>query len=107
MIHCTIDATIKPCDLLLKVLLDNDAMLLDVRTHQEFVGFHLPNAQNIQLEELPNRLEGIKKWKKPIVVYCRNGIRSKQVCAWLKKEGIEAYDAVSQERVMVLLKDFN
>jgi len=103
----TIDANVKPCDLLLKVLLDNDAILLDVRTHQEFVGFHLPNAQNIQLEELSNRLEDIKKWKKPIIAYCGNGLRSKQVCTWLKKEGIEAYDAVSQERVMASLKDFN
>lgn len=103
----TVDCNIKPCDLLLKVLLDNDAILVDVRTHQEFVGFHLPNAHNISFGELPNRLESIKKWKKPIVVYCRNGIRSQKVCAWLKKEGIEAYDAISQERVMGLLKDFN
>ena len=44
----TVDCNIKPCDLLLKVLLDNDAILVDVRTHQEFVGFHLPNAHNIR-----------------------------------------------------------
>lgn len=80
---------------------------VDVRTHPEFVGFHLPNARNICLEDLPHKLEQMKKWERPIIVYCMNGIRSHQVWEWLKKEGIEVYDAVSQKRIMGLLKEFN
>lgn len=103
----TINKPIKYSDILLKQLLEDDAVLVDVRTHCEFVGFHLPNAHNICLEEIPCQLERIKSWKKPVIVYSTYGQRSEKVYELLKKKGIEVYDAVSQERIMHLLSEFN
>lgn len=71
------------------------------------MGFHLPNAHNIPLEELSYHLNCIKKWRKPIIIHCMDGQRSQKVYDALKREGIEVYDALSQERVMSFLKVFN
>jgi len=98
---------IESSDILLKQLLDDDAILVDVRTVHEFVGFHLPKAHNIPYEELTYHMEQIKSWDKPIILYCMEGRRSQLVSEILKKEGIEVYDAGSQERIMRLLKEFN
>jgi len=103
----TIDTMIEPSDILLKQLLEDDAILVDVRTIHEFAGFHLPKAHNIPYEELLYHLEQIKNWDKPIIIYCMEGRRSQLVTEALKREGIEVYDAGSQERVMRLLKAFN
>lgn len=49
--------------------------LLDVRMEPEYKEFHLPGATLVPLPDLPDRLEEIDK-EKPIVVYCRSGMRS-------------------------------
>ena len=103
----TTKKSVKYGDVLLKQLLEDDAVLLDVRTHYEFVGFHLPNAHNICPNEIQFQLKRIKSWNKPIIVYSTYGQRSEQVYEMLKREGIDVYDGVSQERVMRLLKDFS
>ena len=59
------------------------------------------------MEELPYHLDYIKEWKKPLIIYCMDGLRSQKVYDALKREGIEVYDALSQERVMSFLKVFN
>lgn len=49
--------------------------LLDVRMEPEYEEFHLPGARLLPLPELPDRLETIDR-DKPVVVYCRSGMRS-------------------------------
>lgn len=100
----TVATMIQPSDIILKQLLEDDAVLVDVRTNHEFVGYHLPNAHNIPYEELAFHLNRIKKWQKPIIIYCMEGRRSKEVYAALKRAGIEVYDAGSQARVQRLLQ---
>jgi len=95
--------TTRKCDTVLKTILLKDSILLDVRTHTEFVGFHLPNARNIPPSEIPICLEEIRNWNKPVVVYSRYGLRSALVYQILKRAGIEVYDASSQSRVAALL----
>lgn len=108
MRNCTIlPSNAKDNDILLKNLLDVGAILLDVRTNHEYVGFHLPNARNISPEYLSSYVDKIKSWKKPIIVYSTYGLRSKLACLILHKEGIEVYDAGAQARVKALLRDFN
>ncbi|GEM_PF-2545359 len=98
---------VKDSDLILKNLLDNGALLLDVRTNHEFAGFHLPKAYNIRPEELSRQINRIKNWKKPIIVYSTYGLRSRLAHHILEGYGIEVYDANSQLRVMSLLQEFN
>lgn len=69
-------------------LMNEEALLLDVRDDNEWATGRLPNARHIRLAELSNRLSELEKYKdKPIVVYCRSGHRSARACALLKKSG--------------------
>lgn len=59
------------------LLVDTGALLLDVRTKQEFESGHLPGAVNIPLPMLtadPAQVGNDKQ--RPIVVYCASGTRS-------------------------------
>lgn len=71
-------------------LINQDALVLDVREDKEFVGGHIPKARHIPLGALANRLGELEKFKtKPIVVNCRSGQRSARACGILKKHGFE------------------
>lgn len=79
----------------MKKILEN-ATILDVRTPEEFSGSHYPNAINIPLNELLQRLVEINEMKQPIVAYCRSGNRSGMAAAILKQNGIaEVYNGGS------------
>lgn len=71
-------------------LINEDALVLDVREDKEWAAGHIPNARHIPLGALPSRLGELEKFKsKPIVVNCRSGHRSGRACAMLKKSGFE------------------
>ncbi len=71
-------------------LINQDALVLDVREDKEFVAGHIPKARHIPLGALPERLKELEKFKtKPIVVNCRSGQRSARACGILKKNGFE------------------
>ena len=68
------------------------ALLLDVRTQAEYNQEHLPKAQRIEVSELANKIDEVKKLTKgkmdhPIVVYCRSGARSGSAKKILEKAG--------------------
>lgn len=52
-----------------------DHTLVDVRTRSEYAGGHLPQALNIPLNELQNRIDEVPR-NKPVVVVCASGNRS-------------------------------
>ena len=71
-------------------LINQDALVLDVREDKEFTAGHIPKARHIPLSALANRLTELEKFKhKPIVVNCRSGQRSARACSILKKNGFE------------------
>ena len=73
-------------------MLDN-ATIVDVRTPEEYAGDHYPNAINIPLNEVPERIEEFKQLKQPIVAYCRSGNRSGMAVSILKQSGLtEVYN---------------
>ena len=64
-----------------KQIIDNEqVVLLDVRTEEEFVTGHIANAINIPVDELEQRLDELKDKKSKILVYCKSGIRSAMAC---------------------------
>jgi rhodanese-related sulfurtransferase len=67
----------------------NKAVLVDVRTPDEFKSGHLRDARNIPLKELPNRLDELEKFKsKSVIAICQNGAAgSAKAAAQLKKAG--------------------
>lgn len=70
-------------------LLNNpDALLLDVRQPFEFEEISLQNAILIPLGELYQRLPEIYEYKhKPVIVYCKAGVRSMTACKILEEDG--------------------
>lgn len=71
-------------------LINDDALVLDVREDKEWAAGHIPNAKHIPLGQLSKRLAELEKYKgKPIVVSCRSGHRSASACRTLKKNGYE------------------
>ena len=70
--------------------INNDCILLDVRSPQEYGEGHLTGAINIPLYELEQCCEcKLKDIEKTIIVYCQSGIRSKKAIAILKKNGFK------------------
>lgn len=62
-----------------KIMIDqeNDLIILDVRTPEEFDAGHIPGAVNISSTEITATVEGVITDKSDtILVYCRSGSRS-------------------------------
>ncbi len=74
----------------LKEVLAAGAVLIDVRTQSEYVGFHLKDAVNIPYDEIENHIDTIRSWQRPIVVYSTYGLRSRLAAAKLRKWGVHA-----------------
>lgn len=63
------------------------AVLLDVRTPEEYAQGHIPQSVNLPLD----RIHKITYQKStPLFVYCYSGARSGQACAWLARKGYQA-----------------
>ncbi len=62
------------------------ALLVDVRSPEEFAGGHIDGARNIPIDSLTGRMAEIPK-DKPVVVYCAVGGRSAQAAVALSGAG--------------------
>jgi rhodanese-related sulfurtransferase len=67
---------------------DEQPLLIDVRTPAEMAQGMLPGARAVPMHLVPLRMDEWRDEKK-IVVYCRTGARSAQVCAFLQQHGID------------------
>lgn len=76
-------------------VLENGAVIIDVRSVQEYNSGHFPGSKNIPLHMLPAKVKEIKQWKKPVVVVCASGMRSGQAKVLLSANGIETFNAGS------------
>lgn len=63
------------------------AVLLDVRTRQEFAQGSVPGSRNIPLQELEEVQQAIPQRDTPVFVYCLSGARSRQAAALLQRMG--------------------
>ncbi len=84
-------------------LIERGAVLLDVRTLEEFVGYHLPDAVNIPFENLDQQLDVIRSWRRPVVVYSADDQRGRRALIKLHNHGIAAFDAGSLEELRLNL----
>ncbi len=63
-------------------------VLLDVRTHAEHAGGHIPGSTLLPLDQLPARAETVLPDRNArIVVYCASGARSAQAARFLAQLG--------------------
>jgi rhodanese-related sulfurtransferase/DNA-binding transcriptional ArsR family regulator len=68
-----------------------DAVVLDVRPHEEYVACHLPAATSIPLDELARRLAELPK-DRQIVAYCRGPycVLAVKAVELLRRQGFDA-----------------
>ena len=69
-----------------KELVANGAIILDVRSKEEYRDGGVKGSINIPLDQLGNNLNKLAK-EKTIIVYCASGMRSSAACTFLKKNG--------------------
>ena len=63
------------------------AVLLDVRTPEEYAGGHIPGSISIPLAALPARYSELGALDTPLFVHCLSGGRSGQAVSFLKSAG--------------------
>lgn len=83
-------------------LLENGAIVVDVRTPGEFKRDHAKVSINISEQKIPLETERLKKENKPIIICCRNGARSHYVQKHLEKAGIDCMNAGSWKNIKEL-----
>ena len=66
------------------------AVLLDVRTPQEFSQGHLPHSKNIPLGDYTKLAHIVPDKNTPLFIYCYSGSRSRQAVKALQRMGYGA-----------------
>jgi NADPH-dependent 2,4-dienoyl-CoA reductase/sulfur reductase-like enzyme/rhodanese-related sulfurtransferase len=82
--------------------LDDEHVLLDVRTPAEFEAGSIPGAVNIELDELRGRLDELSPGK-PVVAYCKEGLRGYLATRILVQHGFKARNLLSGYRLWKLV----
>lgn len=72
----------------IKEMLKAGAVVIDVRTRQEFMGGNVQGSKNYPLQEIQAKISELKKMKKPLVLCCASGNRSGQAASILKANGV-------------------
>jgi len=65
------------------------AIVVDVRSKEEFRGGHIKGSKNMPLPGINSKLKELKAYDKPIIFCCASGMRSGQATAVSKQAGIE------------------
>ena len=65
------------------------AILLDVRTPEEYGGGHVPRSRNLPLQQIEKITSIAEKKETPLFVYCQSGARSRQAVSLLQRMGYE------------------
>ena len=73
-------------------LVEQGAVIVDVRTKGEYEAGHIEGSQNIPLDIIKTEAERLKKLNKPIITVCRSGNRSGMAKSILIAAGIEVYN---------------
>ena len=63
------------------------AVLLDVRTPQEYRGGHIPGSKNIPLQTIDKVASVAENKDTALFVYCQSGARSRQAVSQLQRKG--------------------
>lgn len=63
------------------------AVVLDVRSPEEFVDGHIDGARNVPVSHIQNAPRQVPALDTPLFVYCLSGARSAQACRFLAQMG--------------------
>ena len=65
----------------------SEAVLLDVRTPQEYREGHIPGSKNVPLQQLDKASAVVNNKNVPLFIYCYSGARSRQAAGMLQRMG--------------------
>ncbi|MFV5699832.1 rhodanese-like domain-containing protein [Flavobacterium sp. ZT3R17] len=68
-------------------LVQQGAIILDVRSKEEYAGGHIKGSLNIPVDTLSNNLSKLKDKNQPIITCCASGMRSASAKSILKSNG--------------------
>lgn len=80
-----------------KVLINEGAIIVDVRSPGEFQSGHVKGSKNIPLQNIGNQLNKLKG--KEVIVVCKSGMRAAQAKGILKQNGISCHNAGAWQKV--------
>jgi rhodanese-related sulfurtransferase len=75
-----------------KALVDDGAVIIDVRTAAEYKSGHVKKSINIPLDQIGHNIGKIREMNVPVVTCCKSGARSGMAASKLKSHGVEAYN---------------
>lgn len=74
----------------IQAYLKRGAIILDVRTLEEYRNGHIDGSKHIPLNELNRRVEELKRIDKPLIVCCASGVRSAKAAKFLTLNNLDA-----------------
>lgn len=71
-------------------LINNDAVVIDLRSTEAFSKGHIVNAKSVPIDELQGHMSKLDKFrKKPVIAVCDSGITSTKAVNTLRNAGFE------------------
>jgi rhodanese-related sulfurtransferase len=72
-------------------LINNDAVVLDLRSAESFSRGHIAGARNVPMDQLDGNMEKLARFRnKPVVAVCDAGVTSTRAVNALRKSGFES-----------------
>ncbi len=88
----------------IKEALRKGAIVIDVRTPQEYDTGKVPGSINIPVDRIPTSVARIKGLGKPIIFCCASGIRSRTARDIMLQHGFkEAYSGGSWDKILKII----
>ncbi len=84
--------------------LENGAIVIDVRTFEEFEQGHVQGSKNIPLNTIGTHIDEIQKLSKSVITCCRSGARSGSAATILKQHNIDAINGGPWGNVVKCMK---
>lgn len=83
------------------------AVIIDVRTIEEFEAGHNEGATHIELSTLPNKISEIQSLGSKFIMVCLSGGRSQRAVDFLKENNIDAINGGGWEEFAEILGNNN
>ena len=88
----------------IKEYLEKGAVVLDVRTVEEYNNGHVKGSKHITLATVPLNVDEVKSWGKPVIAVCLSGGRSGQATQFLSNHGVDVINGGPWQNVAALVK---
>jgi len=82
-----------------KSLVDSGALIVDVRSPQEFASGHIDGSVNILLDTICSKAVFFNKDGKPVFTCCRSGARSEIAAELLRAAAVEIYNGGAWDKL--------